>query len=213
MKYILVHGLGQDSSSWEEVKDELHLNDEINCPNIFKLCNDKISYNKLYKVFSEYCDTYSEPLNICGLSLGGILALDYAINNPKKINSLVLVGTQYRIPKLLMILQNLIFRFMPRKTFEKIGISKEEVIYLTKSMMNLNFEKDLEKIKCPTLIICGEKDKANIKASMKLKDLISKSTFKIIKNAGHEVNIDNPKLLGKELNDFWDKKEVKEIKR
>lgn len=39
---------------------------------------------------------------------------------------------------------------------------------------------------------------------MQLKDLISKSTFKIIKNAGHEVNIDNPKLLGKELNDFWD---------
>lgn len=206
MKYILVHGLGQDSSSWEEVKDKLHLNDEINCPNIFKLCNDKISYNNLYKAFSECCDTYSEPLNICGLSLGGIIALDYAINNPKKINSLVLVGTQYRIPKLLMILQNLIFRFMPRKTFEKIGISKEEVIYLTKSMMNLNFEKDLEKIKCPTLIICGEKDKANIKASMKLKDLISKSTFKIIKNAGHEVNIDNPKLLGKDLNDFWDTK-------
>ena len=124
----------------------------------------------------------------------------------KKIDSLVLVGTQYRIPKLLMILQNLIFRFMPRKTFEKIEISKEEVIYLTKSMMNLNFEKDLEKIKCPTFIICGEKNKANIKASMKLKDLISKSTFKIIKNAGHEVNIDNPKLLGKELNDFWDTK-------
>lgn len=95
---------------------------------------------------------------------------------------------------------------MPRKTFKKIGISKEEVIYLTKSMMNLNFEKDLEKIKCPTLIICGEKDKANIKASMKLKDLISKSIFKIIKNAGQEVNIDNPKLLGKELNDFWDTK-------
>lgn len=89
MKYILVHGLGQDSSSWEEVKDELHLNDKINCPNIFKLCNDKISYNNLYKAFSECCDTYSEPLNICGLSLGGILALDYTINNPKKINSLV----------------------------------------------------------------------------------------------------------------------------
>lgn len=154
MKYILVHGLGQDSSSWEEVKDELHLNDKINCPNIFKLCNDKISYNNLYKDFSECCDTYSEPLNICGLSLGGILALDYTINNPKKINSLVLVGTKYHIPKLLMILQNIVFRFMPRKTFEKIRISKEKVIYLTKLMMNLNFKKDLEKIKCPTLIIC-----------------------------------------------------------
>lgn len=35
---------------------------------------------------------------------------------------------------------------MLRKTFEKIGISKEEVITLTKSMMNLDFEKNLEKI-------------------------------------------------------------------
>lgn len=203
MRCIFVHGLGQNSSSWKEIVNELNIDSQINCPNIFDLCNGELNYNNLYNAFSKYCDTFSEPLNICGLSLGGILALNYAINNPQKVHSLILIGTQYRIPKHLMIFQNIIFKFVPKKNFKKIGISKKEIISLTKSMMNLNFEKDLSKITCPVLIICGENDKANMKSSKQLKDLLRVSTLKIIKNSGHEVNLDNPKLLSKEINDFF----------
>ena len=71
-------------------------------------------------------------------------------------------------------------------------------------MMDLNFENDLEKITCPVLIICGEKDIANAKASKKLKKLLNTSTLKLIQNAGHEVNKDNPKQLSDELNEFFD---------
>lgn len=203
MRCIFIHGLGQNSSSWKEIVNELNIDSQINCPNIFDLCDKELNYDNLYNAFSKYCDTFSESLNICGLSLGGILALNYAFNNPQKVHSLILIGTQYRIPKHLMIFQNIIFKFIPKKTFEKVGISKENTISLTKSMMNLNFENDLSKITCPVLIICGENDKANMKSSKQLKDLLRVSTLKIIKNSGHEVNLDNPKLLSKEINDFF----------
>lgn len=203
MNYILVHGLGQNPLSWEETINNLNINAEINCPNLFKLCIGELKYNNLYNAFSEYCDAYSKPLDICGLSLGGILALNYTINNPHKVHSLILIGTQYYIPKKLMLFQNIIFKFMPKKFFEKIGISKKELISLTESMMNLSFKNDLGKITCPVLIICGEKDKVNTNASKQLKNLLNTSTLKFIQKAGHEVNIDNPKLLSKELNDFW----------
>ena len=34
-------------------------------------------------------------LNLCGLSLGAVLALNYAIDFPKKVNSLILIAPQY----------------------------------------------------------------------------------------------------------------------
>ena len=81
--------------------------------------------------------------------------------------------------------------------------NKHEFINLSKSMMNLNFEKDLEKITCRTFIVCGDKDKTNKPASLQLKERITNSNIEIIENAGHEVNIDNPQKLGIILNKFF----------
>ena len=42
---------------------------------------------------------------MCGLSLGGILALQYAIEHPEHIHALALIGTQYTMPKTLLRIQ------------------------------------------------------------------------------------------------------------
>ena len=34
MKYIFLHGLGQTSSSWDKVIDNLDFKDDILCPNL-----------------------------------------------------------------------------------------------------------------------------------------------------------------------------------
>lgn len=203
MNCIFVHGLGQQASSWENTLNYIDKNIKIHCPDIFKLCTNDLSYDNLFNAFSEYCDAYSEPLNICGLSLGGILTLNYTINNPHKVQSLILIGTQYIIPTGLMILQNFIFNLLPQKFFNKIGIPKQKVISLTKSMFYLNFEKELDTITCPVLILCGKRDKANINAAKQLQNRLYDSRLKIIPNAGYEVNKDNPRLLSNEINDFY----------
>ena len=71
-------------------------------------------------------------------------------------------------------------------------------------MKSLNVEKNAPNIKCDTLILCGEKEKNNInmKSAKKLNEVIKNSKFKIIKNAGHEANIDNPKELALAIYDF-----------
>lgn len=203
MSYIFVHGLGQTSSIWKETNDELNVATNFICPDLFDLCIGELNYNNLYRAFSRYCDKYADALDICGLSLGGMLALNYAVDNPDKVHSLVLIGTQYSIPKKIINLQNFIFKLLPEKYFGKIGMTKEEILSLTRSMINCNFENDLTKINCPVLVVCGEKDIVNIKASRKLNELLNDSRLRIIQNAGHEVNKDNPKQLGAELNAFY----------
>ena len=70
-------------------------------------------------------------------------------------------------------------------------------------MKKLDFSNRVQYIKCPTLIICGEKDNANIKAAYYLSENIKDSKLEIIKNTGHVINEENPKELSTLINDFW----------
>ena len=204
MVNILVHGLGQTEKSWDKIIEELDKsNIKAENPNLFELAkNYEINYENIYRTFCDYCNSFKEKINLCGLSLGGILSIDYAIEYPEKVNSMILIGTTYKIPKKMFKLQNFIFKFMPKRTFDNIGISKENFIQLTNSMAELNIKEKISKLKCHTLVICGEKDSANIESANKLNENIKNSELKIIKNAEHEVNIDAPEKFAEIIKGF-----------
>jgi pimeloyl-ACP methyl ester carboxylesterase len=167
---ILIHGLGQNNQSWNDVQK--HLNNDgilVEIPNLYCLNNKSVTYSNLYNNFENILNNYQDKLNLCGLSLGGIIALEYAKRHPEKVNSLVLIGTPYKISKVLFTIQNIIFKFMPESTFKNIGISKQDFCRLFNSLQNINLVKNLENINCPTLLMCGTKDKANIKSLKQLK--------------------------------------------
>lgn len=206
MKHIFLHGLGQTSSSWNDVVEFIENKSDTLCPDLCSLFgNNEINYQNLYKAFSAYCMEISEPLSICGLSLGGILALQYGIEHSDKVNSMVLIGTQYVMPKKLLHFQNLIFRFMPNSAFKGMGFGKNDFINLSKSMMSLDFQNSLQNLTCPVLVICGEKDGANKQAALQLKEKLPLAELSIIAKAGHEVNTEAPKQLGNEINSFFQK--------
>ncbi len=204
---ILVHGLGQDEKSWNEVKNQLNNNGiNVETPNLFSIVkNYQVNYDNMYKTFADYCNSFNEKINLVGLSLGGVLAIDYITEFPEKVNSIILIGTPYEIPKTIFTVQNIIYKFMPKRIFEKLGCSKRDMISLLDSMKNLSIPDKAPHIKSSTLIICGEKEKDNInmKSAKQLNKVIQNSKFKIIENAGHEVNIDNPIELANTIYDFW----------
>lgn len=202
MHNILVHGLGQNSSSWDMIRENLMF--ECVCPNLSNLITGEVvNYSNLYEKFVKYCDEFSQPLNICGLSLGGILALNYAIDFPNRVNSLVLIGTPYKMPKAMLKIQNAIFRFMPNSAFSETGFGKRKFIELSKSMTNLDFTTELENISCRVMVIIGENDKPNRKSAVETAALIRGSEFKMVKGSGHEVNVDAPRELANLLSGFW----------
>lgn len=205
MKNILIHGLGQNSESWDNTSVYLKENNiDIICPDLFEITeNTSKDYKMLYNTFSDFCNNQKEKLNLCGLSLGGVLALDFVKEYPEKVNSIILIGTPYKIPKALFKLQGLIFHIMPKRVFKKMGCSKREFLTLVNSMSNLDIAKDLETIKCKSLIICGDKDNANMENAKLLNKSIKNSKFKVTSNSSHEVNIDNPKELANIIYDFW----------
>lgn len=180
----------------------------VDCPNLFDLTIDNAtSYQNIYVSFSKICNDHKGKLNLCGLSLGGILALDYAKNYPEKVNSIVIIGAPFKLPKVLLSVQNVIFHLMPKSKFEAMGYSKKDFITLANSMNNFDISKDLDNINCKSLFMCGIKDTVNMKSAKMFNETIKGSSFKTIPDASHEVNVDNAEGLANILYDFW-KEEV-----
>ena len=204
MKYLYLHGLGQNADSWNKVTGITNMPDNTMCLDFPEMLRDKpVTYSNLYTAFSEICDAESEDIILCGLSLGGVLALNYAIDHPQKVKALILIAAQYKMPERLLKVQNIMFHFMPPAMFHQTGFGKSDFISLCRSMEKLDFSESLNRISCSTLILCGEKDKINKKASIELSKLLKDSQFKEVSETGHEVNLESPEKLALLLRDFY----------
>ena len=204
MKQIYLHGLGQNPDSWSKVIEQLETAEQSMCPDLSKLVQGPdTTYQNLYTVFSTMCDEIEGDICLCGLSLGGVLALNYAIEHPEKIKALVLIATQYKMPKRLLRVQNAIFRFMPKSMFQQMGFGKSDFLKLCNTMMKLDFSDLIYKVSCPTLIIYGEKDDANKNASVELANMLTDAELQVFNKVGHEINTEAPDKLAETLRVFF----------
>ena len=195
MSLLFLHGLGQTSAAWEKTLACLPETAAV-CPELSDfLGSGTASYATLYRAFSQFCDTQEKPISFVGLSLGAVLALNYVIDHPEDTGTMLLAAPQYKMPKTLLKFQNLIFRFLPNKAFADTGLSKQDFMTLTKSMAELNFTESLGKIRCPVTVLCGEHDRANRKAAVRLAELLPNAELVIVAGAGHEINLDAPEKL------------------
>ena len=201
---IFVYGSGHKATSWEKTISYMTNNEDIVCPNLSSILEGKeASYENLYSSFVKYCNEFDGQIHLCGLSLGGILALNFALDFPQKVKTLVLIGTPYKVPKVAFSFQNIISRFLPKSIFETMAFDKKNTFALGDTMKNLDFSDRVKNIKCPTLILCGKKDSANMKSADYLSQSIRSAELKIIENTGHVVNEENPKALADILNEYY----------
>ena len=204
MHTIYLHGLGQTADSWKPVLEKITLPGDNSCPDLVALLRGReVSYSSLYQAFSQQCSKIDGKLTLCGLSLGAVLALNYAIDHPGKVGALVLIAPQYKMPKKLLWLQNLVFRLMPESQFRQTGFQKADFVALCKTTAALDFSASLEKVSCPTLIVCGEKDGANKKAAGELAAILDNAVLKEVPGAGHQVNTQSPEALAALLEEFY----------
>ena len=204
MKKVLVHGSGHKATSWNETISYMKDSGEVLCPNLFSILNGKEpTYDNLYASFAEYCNQIDGQIHLCGLSLGGILALQYALDFPDKVKTLVLIGTPHKMPKVMLAVQNIVFRFLPKSVFDNMEFSKKDIFTLEKSMKDLDFRGKVKNIACPTLIVCGKNDSANMKSALYFSENIPGAKLEILENTGHIVNEENPRALAKLLDEFF----------
>ena len=203
-KVILIHGSGHKAASWNETVSRLDCRKDVLCPELSSLLLGKeASYPNLRAAFGAYCAQAGGPVHLCALSLGGILALDYTLEHPEAVKTLVLIGTPHKVPKAAFALQNVVFRLLPQSTFASMAFDKKNTFALGNSMRDLDFSGRVQKIRCPTLILSGEKDRANIQSARFLSQNIRGAQLQLIAQTGHVVNEENPSALAERLNEFY----------
>lgn len=203
MKIVFLHWLWQNSQSWEKVISHLDFECEVFSPNLFEFCveNEK-NFDKMYEWLEKFLQKFDEKIILCGLSLGWILALKYAINHSEKIEKMLIIGSRISFPKILMKIQNFIMKILPEKNFTKIWISKRDFLKFLQSIDDLDFSEKLSQISCWVWVFCGEKDFFNKKESLKIFQKIPNSKMFFIEKTGHQANLENPKLLAEKIKNF-----------
>lgn len=205
MRMILLHGLGQTGSNWKMVRTILnHKGIRTSVPALYDLGAARpMTLESLLEGFEHYCTMLPEQeFVLCGLSLGGILALEYAKKHPEKVSGLILIGVPYTVSRNVLAFQNQVMKLMPKKYFDKMRLPKDQCLSLLDSLKTLPYTENVELVKTDTLIVCGEKDKANRKGAYALFERLPDSRVEIIPGARHEVNTSKPRKLANTILGF-----------
>ena len=237
---IFLHGFPFDKSTWHSQLDALKNTNRVIAIDIRGFGQSKDEKTPLtIDLFAADLLLFMDKLKIdkaviCGLSIGGYIALNAINKFPERFAALILCNTQC-IADTPEVKEN---RY---KTIEKIKDSdanefnenfiknvfhsdslntKTEIVEHLRNTVFANSKEiiiagltalaernetcsGLNKISIPTLIICGSDDKLTpVAQSEFMHKNIKNSKLKIIDNAGHVSNLDQPEAFNKHLTDF-----------
>ena len=200
MKVIFLHGLGQDERSWKKVQEALT---DVPTEALALFPRGNESYQEIRQATLHHLQTQNQPFILVGLSLGGLLALDLADQALPHLKGLILSGTQYNLAdNFLYRLQILVFKLIPKSVFSKQGADKKQMLQILTELRKVNLTDKVKKIKLPSLLVCGSKDKPNLKAAYKLNKLLKNSQLCIIEKGGHTLNSQAPETFAQIIEKF-----------
>ncbi|MDL5512491.1 alpha/beta hydrolase [Arenibacter sp. M-2] len=235
---VLLHGGGAGGVTWYPSIDVLAKYFQVIVPDIVGYGeSDKpedANYSRPY--FVKWLKGFLNELkiakaNIVGLSQGGAIALQFVIDNPERVNKLVMVnsaglGAKVSFWAMIGVLwmnnapseaansfNSKYILHSPEKRDPNHGLYSIAVL---KSKGGKNAfrkgrgaavskisEESLSQIENETLIIWGAEDKLfSIKSGEAAAETIPNAKLKVIPNAGHLPLIDNPKIFNTILTEF-----------
>jgi 3-oxoadipate enol-lactonase len=200
---VLLHGLGTGPSGWQP---QLEAFPNAVAPRL--------------EVAEETLDRTEAPFDLCGLSLGALVALRYAGEHPDRVRRLVVCagiaalpwyfrGLQYGIAGVVRVLPSACVRkgLVSGLPEEQRAAALEEISHVDAGTASRTLRTAatfrLERLpEMPTLVLCGERDRVNVKPSRRLAETLPDARFEIVPAAGHVANLDNPEAFTRLLREF-----------
>ena len=237
---IFLHGFPFDKTMWKGQLDNLKSNNRLIAVDIRGFgksidANSELSMDLFGQDLIAFMDKLQiDKAVVCGLSMGGYIALNVLKNYPNRFEALILCDTQ-------CIADTAEGKEKRYKTIEQINTdgpsefndgfiknvfhadslsAKHEIVESLRSTVVANSKEaitaglvalaersetcsSLSDIQVPTLIICGKQDVVTPLAQSEfMHSHIKGSTLKVIDNAGHVSNLEQPEEFNKHLVDF-----------
>lgn len=228
---LLLHGLFGALSNWASVIENFSKTHRVIIPMlpIYTAPFRKASVRYL----SGYVDAFVKHLNLekfttLGNSLGGHVALVYTLDNPSKVDRLVLTGSSGlfesgmggTFPKrgdYNYVKERVEYTFYDPKTATKALIDEVfeittnnrkalNIIAIARSAQKHNMREDIVNITCPTLLVWGLNDMITPpEVAHEFDKLIPNTTLKFLDKCGHVPMMEQTELFNVHLKEFLEK--------
>lgn len=177
-------------------------------------------------VYRDWLYRLTEILNLgpfvpAGHSMGGAIALSYALQYPDGVRGVILVGSGARLRVLPAFLKTLKEGSIPaaltdylygpeapdelvKRGRKEVESAEASVYYADLSACN-NFDimKELPQINQPALMICGSEDQMTpVKYSLYLEEKLPRGQVSVIEGAGHMVMLEKPDEVNRAIINF-----------
>lgn len=234
---LFIHGLGSSGRDWE--MQYSHFSEHYQVI-VFDLRghgqSDKPQGPYNVPMFAEDCAQLIRSLEIdqvhvVGISMGGMIALQLAVDDPDLVKSLVVVNTGpelvvHSVNDLIQLWQRLLVirlvgmrklgeilsrRLFPkpeqaelRKIFVERSAENDSRAYINslRGMVGWSVVDCLNKIDCPTLIIAAEHDYTPVENKRPFLEKIPDAQLAIIRDSHHAVIVECPEEFNRILEEF-----------
>lgn len=166
---------------------------------------------------------------LCGLSMGGHLSLQAAIRFPERVSALALIGApcsnsfngfeRFCVPINRWWMAHMPLEWsagiMARSVLARpdegkrrylyeamVSMTKDRFSRVWKAATSMESREGLASIRCPTLLMIGDKDTLTGHQQAFMRDSIPGARLVVIPEAGHATNLDNPGDVNDELTAF-----------
>jgi 3-oxoadipate enol-lactonase len=175
---VLLHGIGTGPDAWQPQIDELAPTRQVLAPALEP---------SLARAVAQLDGLGLPRADICGLSFGSIVALRYALEHPERVSRLVLTAGFAWLPPVL--------RSIPYVTSALLAIiprAPHELAAPMRECARFDVRAQAARLETPALVLCGARDRVNLRLSRTLAGLLPNARFETIPAAGHVASVDNP---------------------
>lgn len=225
---LLLHGLFGALSNWEGVIGHFSKNNRIIIPMmpIYEMPLKEASVDGLVKYIEEFVEFKQiTDLTLLGNSLGGHIALIYALRNPENVKRMVLTGSSGLFEDSMggsfpkrgnyeYIKERVAYTFYDPKTATKELIDEVfeitnnnqkclRIINIARAAQRHNVAKELPRIEVPTLLIWGLNDTITPpEVAHEFHRLLPNSELKFIDKCCHAAMMERPEKFNQYLEKF-----------
>lgn len=172
---------------------------------------DSITFEMMADDYAALLDSiHIDSVNVLGWSDGGISGLLLAIRHPEKVKNLAISGTNLWPDTSAIMPTDWKADYNNYKTLQqKSKKTKDEIrklkmlkLDLTEPHINVN---ELKKVKCPTMVICGDHDMIKLAHTELIFENIKRSHLWVIPNSSHYTLMEHRRIFDLRVDDFFSK--------
>jgi pimeloyl-ACP methyl ester carboxylesterase len=202
---VLLHGSGRASRMWQPVLRDLQAGWHVLAPDLpgFGRSTGPFTISGAAQLVGEMAAVQTAPVHLCGLSLGGLIALRVAARLGPQVASLTITGTpvvpRRDFPAALRRFRRLPGPLLP--LFSDVA-GRREWLRMIDELETTDVRDYLPLITAPALVVCGSRDWRAVPAACELAKGIPAGRVWVAPHQGHNWPVISPNLFSKVVTDF-----------